>query len=864
MLQFSHPAALLLLPLALLPYWLRRQRGSAPIRHPSDTSATRLLRSLLTHGFLRAATIALLGLALAGPGCVRRSDRLSVAVLLDVSASVAPSFLDETFARLDGFAAGLASEVQWIAFADRPFESDSAEALRAVPVARAGESLAGDTGLDRQFTDLEAAVELALDRIDPRQVPRLLLISDGLENRGSLARLQPALIEREARLFALAAPVALPSQMTIQRIEAVTPPRAGGPVPVQLDVDSPTDRRAVLELRVDGEAVQTREVELVAGTTTFTVEIRFEDQGVRELSATLSSVAGDSEQEIDDVTLTTGIQVEPPLRIAHVEGEPSRAHYYGDALRRAGFEVERLLPSQLPTEVSAYRRWDALVLSDVPPEPLAGPRGEAIERWVRELGGGLLFASGETTYGEDGFSESIIERALPVKFEVKEEESDVALMITLDKSYSMRGDKIELAKAASIAALEVLDDQHKYGLIAFDWNPTLVVPLQQADQREAIKEQIGRIEATAQTNFFPALEMAFGRLREVDSKTKHVILLSDGKTYPDDYERLLADMRDEGITVSTVAVGDEADRELLEAIAQWGGGRSYFIADARRVVGVLVEEAQKTVKDTLVEDDTAVLTGAASPVLAGIDLSQVPPLRGHVAATARARAELWLVTDEDDPLLASWPYGLGRTTMFAGDLKNRWSSEWISWPGWSPLWAQVTRDLAARRTRREVDFTLVRHGDTLIAELSAVDETGSLQNALTPRLRGPSEVRELAPTAPGLYRLELPIQPSPHAQRYELEVGGELLARRWITYPVPDELRYQPPDLDLLRSVAESSGGTLIEDPSAVLADLDDRRGSVVALWPLAALLALLGFLAELLLRRRSLVPSAASQTTES
>jgi len=117
-----------------------------------------------------------------------------------------------------------------------------------------------------------------------------------------------------------------------------------------------------------------------------------------------------------------------------------------------------------------------------------------------------------------------------VEFRVEEKWKDLSLVIVLDKSYSMYGKKIALAKEATKAALDLLEETHRFGVVTFDWNPYVTIPLQLATNKDWIKDGISRIQASAQTNIYPALERAFEQLLESPSKVKHVILLSDGKT----------------------------------------------------------------------------------------------------------------------------------------------------------------------------------------------------------------------------------------------------------------------------------------------------------------------------------------------
>jgi len=246
---------------------------------------------------------------------------------------------------------------------------------------------------------------------------------------------------------------------------------------------------------------------------------------------------------------------------------------------------------------------------------------------------------GESVFGEEGYQDTAIERAMPVWFKAEREPKDLALVIALDKSYSMVGDKMAMAKEASKAAVELLEDEQQFGLLAFDYHFYWPVPIQLASRRDRIVERISSIEASSPTNIYPALEDVYLSLQTTDAEVKHVILLSDGKTYEDDYETLVTQMREDEITVSAVAVGDKADRELLSAIAEWGGGRFYFIADPSRVPEIFVDETQMAQGITLEEDEPFVPQWV-KPVeaLAGIEPDDMPELSGYVRTLRRDRA----------------------------------------------------------------------------------------------------------------------------------------------------------------------------------------------------------------------------------
>src|SRR5690606_362154 len=93
-------------------------------------------------------------------------------------------------------------------------------------------------------------------------------------------------------------------------------------------------------------------------------------------------------------------------------------------------------------------------------------------------------------------------------------------------------------------------------------------------------------------------------------------------------------------------------------------------------------------------------------------------------------------TDREEPLLATWPYGLGRTAVFASDAKDRWASRWVSWRGYGPFWTRVVR--AVRRqsvppVRLSIDAERRPHGVTAATiRLDARTPEGGYQNLLRP------------------------------------------------------------------------------------------------------------------------------------
>jgi uncharacterized protein with von Willebrand factor type A (vWA) domain len=170
---------------------------------------------------------------------------------------------------------------------------------------------------------------------------------------------------------------------------------------------------------------------------------------------------------------------------------------------------------------------------------------------------------------------------------------DMALMIVIDRSGSMTGEKIERTRAAAQAAVKALGDEDLVGVVAFDEAPTNVVRLERVGaQRPEIAAAIATIQPGGGTNFFPALEEAYQVLLAVRAPAKHVILISDGQAPYDGLAELAAQMKQDGMTVSTIGIGD-ADEQLLKLIADGAGGQTYVVHDLTTLPSVFVADLKR-------------------------------------------------------------------------------------------------------------------------------------------------------------------------------------------------------------------------------------------------------------------------------
>jgi Ca-activated chloride channel family protein len=391
------------------------------------------------------------------------------------------------------------------------------------------------------------------------------------------------------------------------------------------------------------------------------------------------------------------------------------------------------------------------------------------------------------------------------------------------------------------------------------------VPMQYVRSKRKAEDQIGRIQASGQTNIYPALGIVYRLMQKTDSKAKHVILLSDGDTHPADFETLVKRMAEEKIVVSTVAVGEDADRGLMSDIAKWGKGRAYVAETAESIPQLFIEETERAVQSNMLEESFRPVVNLRSAAFRGLDLDKLPELKGFVSSKARDHAEVLLSAPSGAPLLARWQMGLGKTVAFTSDVNSRWAAKWIEWPGYGKFWAQQLRDVMRRDSGEDLDFRVVREGAKVAITLSLLTTDGNFRNGLAPQVKisrpdGNKTIVTLVQSGAGSYSIHLPFDQSVQVERFELmdapglpkhaslRVGARILHRDFAA-----EYRALPADVELLGALARATGGKVNPSIAELFAQQDDEGSATKTLWPLFALLALIFYLFDIAARRSPL-----------
>lgn len=832
MIEAARPLGLLLL-LLLVPVvlaWRASRQALPPLR-------ARLALAL------RVLLVSLVVLALADLRVTAPADHLAVVFLVDRSLSVdaegrewESSFLRDARRRAgprDQYGVVVFGGDALVERAVRPPAGDDPSRLASV--------------VDEQATDLAGALRLAQATFPADASRRIVVLSDGRATTGDAlteARLASA---QGTEVWTATVPRSPASEVLVQGVAVPSRPPRDEPFDVRITVAAERPGPALLTLTRNDREVARRRVLLERGPNVFLVPQRLREGGAFRYDARVQA-EGDRHPGNNRAGAVALVRGRPRLLFVTGEGQPPGP--LPELLRRQGLEVRTVGTGALPRSPAEYSGYSAVVFSDVSALLVPESQVRAIRSMVVEAGMGFAMLGGPSSFGSGGWYRTPLEEILPVDMDLRKSRraAVLALALVLDKSGSMAEQegqvtRLAMAREAAIAAASLLSRHDSLGAVAFDSAARWVVPLRPYEDPGKAAAELSTLEPGGGTDLYPALEQAVRALEGADAPLKHAIVLSDGRTEPGDFDALAARAKKGRITVTTVAVGGDADFNFLRDLAGHTGGRSYLANQAALLPRIFTRETVLAARAAFSEKPFHPERRGGHAVTRGLDLSSAPALRGYNLATLRpAPSQGLLAAPEGDPLLAVGRAGLGRTAAWTSDSGRRWAAPWVGWRGFAPLMAQTLRWVAAEGRDPGLDVRVEEDpsgGARVVVEARGVEAPLALRaRALAPD--GTARPLDLVQTGPG--RSEAPLEnPTPGAWLVQVaDPESRRVAVGTWSLPYSPELARLGPDAGFMASLAASGSGAA-EPSAASVFQAPDRPARVSrALWPWLLALALL------------------------
>ncbi|MFO1065067.1 MAG: VWA domain-containing protein [Pirellulales bacterium] len=816
--------------------------------------------------FVRSIIVILLTLSLSGLAWLSPTQRMQIILAVDRSESVD----DEARERIDKFIRGAAdqagsNDLSVLEFAtepNNPIPADeylhrlSTTELKTKENESNVEAKTPSQRSTARGTDLAAAIETAAATMLPDRVPRIIVLSDGRQTKGDAVQAAAA-----AKIPINTVPLPTRDEPEVQVAEVTAPAqvRQGEPFYVEITIASNHDDEGYIDI-YRGDILESRDekpIPIRKGETKFRYRQTVEDEKQTDYAV---RIRGFKDTLLDNNSASAVVFASGKPNVLLVDAQVDQTNEMRWALEEQGLSVQVRPMEGIPRSLTELQRFDCVVLSNVPATAMTLQQMEILRTYVQDLGGGLVMLGGDQSFGLGGYYKTTLEEILPVRsnFEKEKEKPSLAMVLVIDKSGSMGGQKMELAKEAAKGTAELLGPRDQLGVIAFDGAPYWISELHSAADKSYIIDRISTIEAAGGTNIYPGLVEAYEALAATSAKLKHVILMTDGHSQPGDYDNVVRDMTAARITLSSVAVGAEADQKLLEELAQSGGGRYYMCDDPQNVPQIFAKETVTASKSAINESPFLPQIVRPTPVLNGIELDTAPFLLGYVVTRPKPTCEFILATESGDPLLVWWRYGLGMTVAFTSDAKSQWGAEWLAWPQFGQYWAQVIRHAMRKSDAKGVFVEIRRSPESARLVLDSVDDAGRFINGaqtnltvIDPDLNN-SPIK-LEQTAPGRYEAEFP---TPKSGSYNLELNQSrqevttFRQTRGFVVGYPDELRLGPTNDELLKQISSVSGGSY-DPPAEKIFEPGERRArAVTQLWPYLLMAAAALLVMDVALRR--------------
>ena len=784
---------------------------------------------------LHALAIALVIIALAEPQWTHSTRMLAVAALVDDSSSIPSAQVEQQRAWLaDLRAAGGGAELRPLTFAE---------------TVQRGAPDSGDAVAVLRGTNLEAALRDALAALPDGRAGRIVLASDGIENEGSVERAVFQARRRGVAVDVVPLDGRPQPELNLSGVNFPAQAYVGEQFPIELSIDSPGELQATIRLSAEGRQLGSTTARLVAGGNSVRLRARLETPGSALIQGEMVT------PENDPIPFAGVVSLRQPRALLISQGQRGQEPHLEPVLKAAGFEATRRPSLEAVGSLRDIRDdYEVIVAENQDFEAWPTARKSEIEEFVRRGGGFLLIAGENNLYVErESDDQDPLNQMLPAVLAPPKTPEGAAVALVVDKSSSMEGKKMQLARQSAMGVIENLRPVDNVGVLAFDNSFQWSFPIRKNDDPDMLKQLISGIIADGGTQIAPALNEAYRQIKPQEAVYRHILLLTDGISEEGDSIQLAREAAREKITISTIGLGQDVNRAYLERVATTAEGRSYFLIDVAQLAQVVLRDVLEHTGTSVTEREFQPKVIREVELLDGVDLRLAGPLLGWVKFEAKESAETILeVEDEEDPLLSRWQYGLGRSAVFTSDATNRWAANWVEWPGFDRFWANVVRDLLPRSQTIEAETSW----DPAAAEIvvSYRNLTGRRGDGEPPELLvlGPDGFRQavpLAEAAAGVW--EARVSPGERYGLFRFRPERDLeLFPETAFYRQNLELERFGNDEELLRAIATSTGGRFNPTPAEIFRPSAEAAETTWDLWPGALALALLFGLLELLGRK--------------
>jgi len=832
----GRPWWLILLPLIVPPLILVSYRSLAGL------GTFRRALALL----LRTGVITLIVLALAEVQTVRKSDRLTTMFLVDGSQSVPRE--------LQG------PSLEYVSAASRKRRKDDMAGVivfgkgprvEAPPAPTELNLLGVESQIDPEYTDLASAIKLALATFPEDTARRIVLLSDGNENRGNALEQAIAAKNLGVQIDVVPLEYHYDREVLVEKVSIPPDVKKGETVNINVVVRASEPTKGTLQIFQKSDNYRApapgnekpQQVELQRGINVFNLKQLITETNFYTFTAEFIPEENSGDRRAINNVAEGFTHARGTAQVLLIEGTAGEHTELVRALRENKIEVKVLVAPKidgsgavggdpLPTNIAELQPYDAVILANVPKDAFTEAQHQLLESNVHDMGAGLVMLGGRESFGAGGWMNTPVEKALPVDMQIKalKVQGIGAMVMIMHASEIAEGNYWQ--KVVAKAALNALSTYDYAGMLHWEGQEAWLFTLRSiGGGRPTMLRAIDRMTPGDMPDFDPSLQMAMKGLMGVkDAMTKHIVIISDGDPTPPT-SQVINQLASNKITVTavlTAAHGNDLGAfSVMRNLANRTKGRFYNVTNPRALPRIYQKEA-RTISRPLIFEQAAAwapkVNYLSEPVI-GLP-AEVPPINGLVLTSLKENELVEtpltspLPTGQVNPLLAHWTYGLGRSVAFTSDAGRRWAKSWPDWTSYAAFWSQVIRWSMRPVDPGNLTLNVRREEGRLKVVVDALDKENQFLNFL--QLQGsvlsPDLNRtplELVQTAPGKY--EGTIENAEQSGNYFVNLGyrgGEGVQgfiSSGVSVPYSDEyreLRSNPATLETVASLTDGEVGS--------------------------------------------------------
>ena len=785
--------------------------------------------------------LCLLVLAMSGLALVHRGSRMIVTVLADVSGSL----MDQD----------LKHESDLIRAMEHARRRNT---LRVIPFARSAgivgqpeqiesRSLVQIPGAAGLAGDIERALHDAIGVPPAGSVPRIVILSDGRENATDVLR-----SAEQAKLLAIpidTIPLAgAPWPSLLLEMAAIpTVAYSFQPIGISLVITSPRPTGAEIVFFCRDKELNSSRVFLEKGLNRVRVTTRLAAVGRVDLSVAVR--AGD----VGELRFSAPLTLRQPRALLVSLQRRVVDPHLTNSLASAHFQLRRA--ANVPARLADY---EIVLLNDWNLQTIPLARKAALEKFVKD--GGLLgvIAPQQQDLVRAGNGEGALERVLPARLVPAEPGLVSCFVLVLQKSSSMEGKNMELARLAALEIVENLRRNDKLGVLTFNDTFEWTAPIDKAIDKDATDSLIEGVTVGGGTRIGAAVGEAFRVILAVDAAAKHIILLTDGRAEDVDSLVLARQAAERHVTISALGIGGRENSSYLTTMAQRTGGDAYIISTPWELESEFLHEISKNARSSALWINHRPAVEEGSQISAGTTRDFASLWNASELLVPKSRAQILVSRQPADLGLIRWQYGLGqaeiitrqaerkaRSSAPSTEVNDVWENVASDFPKGTPR-AEVTAEYDKARDEFTVDYRFRRH--------VRVPATG--REIFVFGLHGfgsPVPIKKVADAVfrarvrfnnnSGLFRV-VPLSESSAFPQVQL-------------YRHDQEIDDRGSNLTLLKRISELTGGRFDPGAGSIFDPSMRTAARKVRLWPGLVLIAVVLFLLDRIPRRqRHVLPS--------